>query len=116
MIPSRKSVLGFLDRFKEKAAQSGLHLQPRKKNLDSLAQLGFRIEDAEEIVNGLTDDDYVGGPESDDDGSEGEVWIFGASSGHAMIYIKLKLDPYQAKCLSFHEAEHRLVFPLGGRR
>lgn len=100
----------------KKASQGGLNLQPRKKNLDSLARLGLRIEDAEEIVFGLTDEDYVGGPESDEDGSEGEVWIFGVSSGNSMVYIKLKLDPYQAKCLSFHEAVHRLVFPLSGRR
>ena len=108
----RKQILNFLDRFKRRANQEGIHLQDRKKNLDSLAKLGLSIEDAEEIMLALTEDEYVSGPENDADGSEGEVWVFGASIEGCILYIKLKLDKIRSKCISFHKAERSLDFPL----
>jgi hypothetical protein len=109
---SSKKVLDFLERFKRKADQEGIHFQDRKRNLDSLANLGLSIEDAEEIILGLTEEEYVTGPEKDLDGSSGEIWVFGSSYGGRRLYIKVKLDNIRSKCISFHEADHPLIYPL----
>jgi hypothetical protein len=107
----------FLRRFKAQVNNHGLEFVPRKVNLDALAQFGLSIADARAIILSLIYMNYSEGPESDMDGSAGEVWIFGAEISGKNVYIKLKLDNGEAKCLSFHQAEHSIRKPynLGGK-
>ena len=102
----------FLKRFKEEAGASGIQFVPRKANLDTLAYLGISIGDAENVIFSLSAKDYESGPASDHDGSSGEVWVFGTSVDATNIYIKIKLDVGRAACISFHQAQYPLRFPL----
>lgn len=111
-IASIIDVSDFLKRFKGESALSGIDFVPRKGYLDALAQLGITIPDAENTLLGLSATDYVSGPESDHNGSPGEIWVFGTMIHRRQIYIKVKLDTGRAACLSFHEAQYPLRFPL----
>jgi hypothetical protein len=109
---TRKEVREFLRRFQTKVREDGLYLVGRKKNLDYLAFLNIPWFVAREIVLALSEDKYVAGPLQDQDGSEGEVWLFAAEVEKSTVYIKLKLDCHAAKCLSFHPAERQMKPPF----
>ena len=83
-------------------SQYGLIVIPRRKNLDSLAYLGLIAYQMEKIIKELDESNYVSGPETDHDGSTGEIWKFKVRVEECEVYIKLKLDGTDAKCLSFH--------------
>lgn len=107
----------FLRRFKAQINSKRLMLIPRKINMDGLASLGLTITDAKAVILALSYFDYSEGPEADEDGSMGEVWIFGVTLSKQSVYIKLKLEMDEAKCLSFHPAiSHiRKPYDLGGK-
>ena len=86
----------------------------RKKNLDTLALLGLSLADAKERVLGLTPDDYVSGPSPDDKRHGDEVWVFGLDIEKREIYVKVCVinEPQLCTCISFHEAEKPLSYPL----
>ena len=101
-----------MKRFKQEATLSGIIFIPRRANLDTLANLGMTIADAEFVILGLSARDYISGPAHDHDGSAGEIWVFGTVINRDNIYIKVKLETGRAACISFHEAQYPLVFPL----
>lgn len=107
----------FLRRFKAQVNIKGLKFIPRKVNLDGLANLGLTITDAKAAILALSYLAYSEGPEVDEDGSTGEIWVFGVTIGGQSVYIKLKLDTNEAKCLSFHPAISliRKPYDLGGK-
>lgn len=104
-------ILNFLKEFKIKVSAGEMNFIPRKINIDSLAALGMTIQDAENLILSLTEKEYCKGPESDNNGSSGNIWVFGAAIETDLIYIKLKLDLDEAKCLSFHIANFSMQFP-----
>lgn len=112
IIANITEAVNFLKRFKQEATLSGIDFIPRRANLNALAHLGMTISDAENAMLGLSAQDYISGPTQDYDGSAGEIWVFGTIIHHANIYIKVKLETGRAACLSFHEAEFPLRFPL----
>lgn len=78
----------------------------RKKNLDTLAQLGLTWDDAKDEIYGLTVSDYVSGPDIDRDyPSSDKFWKFKKVVSNCLIYIKLKVE-YQingdVRVVSFH--------------
>lgn len=102
----------FLIRFKAFVAAGELRFIPR--TFSDLASLGITFEQAEDVLLGLGPRDYCKGPEDDEDGSPGEVWVFGNEIDRTSVYIKLKLHGDQgddARCLSFHAANSPLRFP-----
>jgi len=108
----------FLIDFKEAASgDSGILYAGRKKNWDTLVELGITSAIRDEIVFGLSFRNYVSGPLKDKDGHSGELWVFGVLEDSKEIYIKLKVliskAGKKAFCLSFHLAEYPLSFPLG---
>ena len=107
-------VAQFLKNFKEIVEKGGFDFIHREKNLACLTELGLTIKDCEEIVLGLSVEDYCSGPKVDRD-MPGEVWEFGKETGKCKLYIKLKIFKVDteefAKCISFHNAEFRLKFP-----
>lgn len=105
-------ILGFLRRFEARINSGDFCFVHRKKNLDGLARLGITIELAKSIISSLTERDYVEGPSTDHDGSEGEIWTFGKTFGSDEIYIKLKLEHGKAKVISFHKSESPLRYPF----
>jgi len=113
-----KEITAFLRDFK-RLAQNEFKFIPRKKNLDSLAQLGIRIRQAKDIILQLTYEDYSKGPKEDRDRPRGNLWEFGTKIGDDDVYIKLSDDFSRniAKCLSFHKAEFEINYPYkkGGK-
>ncbi len=102
----------FLHLFKEFASCS-FQFVPRKKNLDSLAQLGITIQQAKGIIMGLTYRNYYRGPLRDRMLPEEEIWEFGTDLGDMELYIKIKVNTPQKMgiCLSFHRAEKDMTYP-----
>ncbi|MCK5131957.1 MAG: hypothetical protein KAR40_07385 [Candidatus Sabulitectum sp.] len=108
----------FLNDFKEAAdSDNGILYAGRDKNWDTLVKLGITTAMRDEIVLGLSFRNYVSGPLKDKNGRSGELWVFGVVEDSKEIYIKLKVfidkTGKKAFCLSFHQAEHPLSFPLG---
>lgn len=110
-------VTKFLKQFKQAIENSGLHFIPRQVNRDGIAKLGLTIADVRDVIIGLKWENYSSGPEKDQDGSSGEVWIFGSVVNSQNVYIKVKLDKGAAKCLSFHPADFLIKQPynFGGK-
>ena len=102
-----KLVLQYLVRAKRLVSDGYWTLIPRKKNLDSLSNLGLSAKDVKTALLSLEAKDYERGPELDYSHS-GDVWIFKKSVLDTDFYIKLKIDVANdgteiLKCLSFHE-------------
>jgi len=112
MIASEDQVNSFLADLRV-AVNEGFYLVPRKKNLESLATIGFTVKEVKEIVQGLTVADYCRGPEEERDAKhpEGEIWFFEVTYLETEYYIKLKIEDGIVKCLAFHESEHWLGHP-----
>lgn len=101
----------FLGDFKKAINNTGLELIPRRVNLDTIARLGLTIKQVRDIIVALKYSNYSSGPELDQDGSNGEIWVFGYDLAGEMLYIKLKLAGGKAKCISFHKAELNISLP-----
>jgi len=111
-IVSRAQVLLFLVEAKKLIAEGKWDLVPRKKNLDTLALLGWNDAVLIDFLNSLVPANYVSGPVADRDIPGEDVWTFGAEIEGEEYYIKLKLKTnQQLLCLSFHKAEYPLKYP-----
>lgn len=110
MVASKDEVLGFIIDFKRIATISwrGIEVIPRKENRDALLELQITARIREEIILGLSVQNYCGGPEPDRD-LPGFIWEFGTDLNGMEVYIKLKIAEVEgvkiAKCLSFHVAK-----------
>lgn len=111
----RQFASDFLKRFKKRLTTERFTFVPRELNLNAMAILGIMPADIEQVILDLTASDYCDGPKADEDGSPGEVWIFGTILDRTQIYIKLKLDGSGAKCISFHPANFKMKYPLNER-
>lgn len=112
----RSQVVLFLHEVK-KAVRSAFHMVPRKKNLDALARLGLRVEDAKNIVLGLTPANYSSGPETNRVYPNQDVWVFGEEVDGEELYIKLVIQRASSTacvCISFHECDKPLTYPYKG--
>lgn len=78
----------------------------RLKNMNTLALLGITWKDAKDEIYGLTDANYVSGPEIDRNyPNSDKLWIFKKIVLNHVIYIKFKVE-YQkngdVRVVSFH--------------
>ena len=66
------------------------------------------------IVKNLLVHDYVEGPVIDELNKSGEMWVFGKDVKEREVYIKITLgyENGQTICISFHIAEHPLIYPF----
>ncbi|MHB0981306.1 MAG: toxin [Thermoleophilia bacterium] len=112
MVP-RNQVLLFLELMKTTARRQFVFVG-REKNLTTLANLGINRKHAESLVLGLKPEDYVSGPETDHNNPSLDVWVFGLEVSGCEIYVKLQLllDPECCVCVSFHEPERPMHYPL----
>ena len=111
----KETIRRFLREFKQIAATGrGVDIVDRRRNIQSLAQLGLTKRNYIALILGLSVADYCDGPKPDKD-RPGEIWEFGKIIEGKEVYIKLKIaqlgEVRLAKCLSFHIAEHPLLFP-----
>ena len=105
----------FLNQFNIKARVFGIRFRDdRPKNREAILELEITHLQREEIVKNLQVQDYVEGPVVDVLHKEGEMWVFGKDVNGQEVYIKITLgyENDQAICISFHIAEHPLVYPF----
>jgi len=119
-IPIKIQVSFFLKEFKKIVTQErGLDIVDRKKNLESLLQLGLTKKNCEHEILNLSVSDYCAGPKPDKDRS-GKIWEFSKTIGGHEIYIKLKIAQINsvkiAKCISFHVAQHPIAKPFRSKK
>ncbi len=118
---SRSEVVDFLMLFKGCLKMGFLSVMHREKNLQGLLDLGITLAEREEVLFGLTPEDYYAGPKPDDTDNTKEVWEFGKDVAGTEAYIKLRVAPdsrrkntYRAMVWSFHPAEYKISYPLRG--
>ncbi len=116
MVERHKVVL-FLHLMKQ-AAREHFVFVGRKKNLDALARLGITREHAQALVRAIKPEDYVSGPDEDHNNPALEMWAFGVRVSGSEVYVKLQVqvEPSRCVCVSFHEPEHPMRYPLRENR
>ena len=103
----------FLDEFKIKAKVFGIIFRDdRKKNTETLFSLGISGRIREEIVFSLEGEDYSQGPILDTLFEGYDMWVFGKDYKGIELYIKITITRGNALCISFHEAEHSIIYPF----
>ena len=76
----------------------------RDKNRNFMLEYGLLTNDIKDIILNLEVDDYYKGPEEDDAGFEGEIWIFTPTFQNIKLYIKIRLaNNTLVICISIHE-------------
>jgi len=110
---ARHQVALFLHLMKT-AANEQFMFVGRRTNLETLARLGINRQHAQELVTGLTPEDYVSGPAPDHNNPGLEMWVFGLNVGRSEVYTKLQVivEPARCVCVSFHEAERPMHYPF----
>lgn len=109
----KKDIVLTLIKIKIFISQGQYEFVPRRKNMESLAELGLMPENIIDIINELTFEDYCSGPEDDRDFGEKDcIWIFGKYIDEYEIYIKLKISTDRVVTISFHKAEFSLQYPF----
>lgn len=112
---NKQEVDNFLTDFKTKLSIWGIvFLDDRAKNAKTLAALELTTTQRRKIISELKFNDYCGGPIQDQQNVGGDLWIFGKLFKHTEIYIKISMgfSGKQTICISFHEAEHPMTYPL----
>ena len=90
---------------------------PRPQTEQDLNALGMNRISARDLLKKLEVDDYVRGPEPDDDNNGKPVWIFGWDRCAVEIYIKFNVfrknrAAHTVAIWSFHAAKWPLKYPL----
>lgn len=113
---TQQQVNDFLKEFKAIMTRgSEFYVVERLERNKSVTALGLTRRIVELELLTLSVMDYSSGPEPDKD-RPGVVWKFGKIVNSHEIYIKLKTADVKgtkkAICVSFHEAEYPLNYPL----
>ena len=111
-IKNEKEVEAFLREFKPKFNVWGIIFINREKNEEALRALGITPVAREEIIKKIEKEDYS--HTVIDEVSFGDMWVFGKDYDGTELYIKISMGRPGNKtiCISFHEAEHPLNYPL----
>lgn len=75
----------------------------RDKNRNFMLEYGLLTNDIKDIILNLEVDDYYRGPEEDEAGFEGKIWIFTPTFQSIKLYIKIRLaNNTVVICISIH--------------
>ena len=89
---------------------------PNSKTTRCLRSLGYTAKDVLGVIHSLELEDYSEGPLMDNKGRPHDLWVFGKMVEGLQIYIKVvpvvEADEVTTICVSFHEAEYEMSFPL----
>ncbi|MDX2129956.1 MAG: toxin [Chloroherpetonaceae bacterium] len=110
-----KEVASFLKNFKEKMkVWDVLFRDERGKNAQALLDLELRPIERNKVLENLYINDYSEGPFSDTLYHGADMWVFGKEVKKKEVYIKITMGQHGRSviCISFHEAEHKMKYPL----
>ena len=114
----KKAIEVYLELVRRTLSSDGLLIfSSREKNLAFLERQGFTISEIRECISSLSASNYCSGPMYDSSGeNRNDVWIFGTRVNDVEVYIKISFGDTLNKviCISFHEAEHVMLYPYGG--
>jgi hypothetical protein len=105
----------FLKEFHTKMKVYGLLFRDdRDKNQKALEELEIVPSFRKIIIEKLKATDYVQGPVVDALNHLGEMWVFGKDVKGREVYIKIMIIDATSRtiCISFHIAEHPLIYPF----
>jgi ribosomal protein S9 len=112
---TKKEVESFLNELHTKMKIFGiLFRDDRGKNLATLQKLEIVPSFRTVVIENLRVEDYVQGPVVDELNKLGEMWVFGKDVKGREVYIKVMISGVtsQTICISFHIAEHPLIYPF----
>jgi len=112
---TKQEVKKFLDEFNVKMGiYNILFRDERGKNTKCLLNLDITPNLRREIIRGLNVLDYSEGPIEDNLYKISPMWVFGKTVKSKEIYIKISLGIENSNviCISFHEAEYAINYPL----
>ena len=91
-----------------------IYRDDRGKNQKALEILEIVPSYRKVVIENLNVENYVQGPVIDELNKLGEMWVFGKDVKGQEVYIKIMLggEGCQTICISFHIAEHPLVYPF----
>lgn len=91
-----------------------LYRDDRGKNAQTLLDLEISPLKRTEYIESLKVEDYSEGPVEEKLNGLAPMWIFGKEVRKKEIYIKITMGipNTSAICISFHIAEHPIVYPL----
>jgi hypothetical protein len=86
----------------------------RGKNQATLQEIEIVPSYRTVVIENLRVEDYVKGPVVDELNRLGEMWVFGKDVKGREVYIKVMIAGVtsQTICISFHIAEHPLIYPF----
>lgn len=87
----------------------------RGKNTQTLLDLEITKDYRNKMLKSLTKKDYCEGPLEEKLYGGSDMWVFGKDIKGREVYIKISLGykGSQVICISFHIAEHPLIYPYG---
>lgn len=115
LMATKEQVEEFLKRLKEKIKVFDIIFRDdRGKNLQTLAALEIAPTYRKQVVLSIEPEDYSEGPIVDTLNKMGEMWVFGKDVKGHEVYIKITLGfPNSSTiCISFHLAEHPMIYPF----
>lgn len=112
---NKNEVEQFLADFKIKLNIWGiLYKDDRGKNAQTLLDLELRPNVRTEIIKTITINDYSEGPIDEILYGGSQMWVFGKTIKSREVYIKITLGKQDNRtiCISFHIAEHPMIYPF----
>ena len=112
---TQQEIERFLAEIREKIRVFGIVFRPRKKNLDALLELDIVPIDRINYLCKLTSENYYRGPRNDTHNPDRpDYYEFGMQIKGVEVYIKISLglNDKPVDCMSFHNAERPIWYPL----
>ena len=112
---SKQEVEKYLNELKGKIDIYGiLFLDDRGKKQQTLHDLEISPAKRKEILSSLKAEDYSQGPLDEKMRGILPMWVFGKQVKKKEVYIKVSMgnENKGAVCISFHIAEHPMIYPL----
>lgn len=116
---TRDQVEAFLRNLRDKVRLNDVAFRPRDKNLKFLADIDLVPIERIEYLKKLTYENYKSGPNKDThEKGKPDFWEFGIQIKGVEAYIKVSmgLPNKRVDCMSFHEAEISITYPLNERK
>jgi hypothetical protein len=114
-VATKEDVKKFLDNFFVKSKIFEIIFRDdRGKNTSALLKFEIFPYNRKEIIYALDVPDYVEGPIDDKLYGIASMWVFGKIVKGYNVYIKISMGMKDSNtiCISFHEAEHELIYPF----
>jgi hypothetical protein len=112
---NKENVFHFLEDFKTKLnIWDVIFRDDRGKNTQTLLALELPAIERKNILAKLQLEDFSEGPLEEKLYKGSEMWIFGKNIKGYEIYIKISLGMNNSNvlCISFHVAEHPMIYPF----